>query len=43
MFPSRELAEEALRQVLADETDFEGVLHIVEVDLSGAEVGPQSP
>jgi hypothetical protein len=35
-FSSRKQAEDALRQVLADEPDFEGALEVVEVDLSGA-------
>jgi hypothetical protein len=33
-FPSRARAEDTLHQVLADEPDFESILHIVEVDLA---------
>ncbi len=40
MFASREQAEDALRQVLADEPSFQGVLGVVEVDLSGADSRP---
>jgi hypothetical protein len=39
-FPTRKQAEEALRQVLADEPDFEGMLDVVEIDLSGADSMP---
>jgi hypothetical protein len=35
-FPSREQAEDALRQIVDDEPYFEGVLDVVEVDLLGA-------
>lgn len=35
-FPSRELAAKAMSEVIADEPDFEAVLEIVEIDLSGA-------
>lgn len=38
LFPSREQAEDTLRQVLADDPDFEWALEVIEVDLSGAAV-----
>jgi hypothetical protein len=33
-FPTRGLAEQAMREVIADEPDFEGTLEVVEIDLS---------
>jgi hypothetical protein len=35
LYPSREAAEEALRQALADEPEFEALLSIEAVDFSG--------
>jgi hypothetical protein len=35
-FPTRELAERAMHQVIADELDFGTKLAVVEIDLSGA-------
>ena len=40
LWPSREAAEAALRDVLADEPRFRELLSIAPVDLSGQESGP---
>jgi hypothetical protein len=37
LFPTREQAEDALAQVLADEPDWTDSLSIIRLDLSGAE------
>lgn len=36
LYPSREVAEAALRDVLTDEPEFESMLSIVPLDFSGA-------
>lgn len=36
LFPTREQADEALAQVLADEPNWVGVVSVVTIDLSGA-------
>jgi hypothetical protein len=40
LYPSREAAEDALRQVLADELEFAELLSIASVDFSGTPASP---